>query len=128
MTLSYRVYDDSDKYSYTKTLSLFADYDTTSGTYKVYVPNYSITLLPRAYYDFTLSLPGGYEASYTVTNNKKNCNKNDVEEGKYLPPASLIIQEIDITITITETAENPSGVWSKGTSSTYAVIATEKDE
>ena len=125
MTLAYRVYDENGNYSSTKTLSLFADYDETSGTMKVYSSVFDLALLPRAYYYFTLSLPSGYAATYEVTNGKKNSNKNASEEGGYLPPASLIIQEIDITITIEATSESHAGIWAIGTSSTYDVKATE---
>jgi hypothetical protein len=128
LTLTYNVYDDNNNLSETRVLSLFANYDSVSGSYKVYIPTYSITLLPRAYYSFTLSLPDGYAANYEVTNGKKNTNNNANEEGKYLPPASLIIQEIDITITIYEVPSTESGIWGIGTSSTSQVNVTEKSQ
>ena len=128
LTLTYNVYDDNNNLFETRVLSLFANYDSVSGSYKVYIPTYSITLLPRAYYSFTLSLPDGYAANYEVTNGKKNTNSNANEEGKYLPPASLIIQEIDITITIYEVPSTESGIWGIGTSSTSQVNVTEKSQ
>ena len=131
ITLVYRVYDEynaSGTYQKTETLSIFADYDSTLGSYKVYTPNVDLSLLPRGYYYFQLSLPGGYEATYEVTNGKTNRNTNEDEDNGYLPPASIIIQEIDITITITATEGSTTGggAWGQHTSSKQPITATEK--
>lgn len=131
ITLVYHVYDDynaSGTYLKTESLSIFADYDSTTGTYRAYTPNVDLSLLPRGYYYFQLSLPGGYEATYEVTNGKTNRNSNDDEDNGYLPPASIIIQEIDITITITasESSSTGGGTWGVGTTSTQPITATEK--
>ncbi len=123
LTLVYNVYDSKEENYQTKSLSLFVNYDRENNKYYAV---YDITLLPRGYYYFTISLPNGYEAYYEVTNGKVNTNNNENELGAYLPPASIIIQEIDISITITKTDETVGDIWGLGTTSTQSVRVNEK--
>ena len=132
LTLVYKIYNDKNEYVETKTLSIFADYYETVDGFRIYKALYNITLLPRAYYYFNLSLPGGYSATYEITNGKVNTNKviedKVNEEGAYLPPASIIIQEIDITITLYKAPNVSDDVWGLGTVGKYNISATFKKE
>ena len=91
-----------------------------------YIPEYALQLMPTAYYKFYINLPSGYEATYTVTKGKENTykkNPNSDEAGSYLPPSSLVTQDIKITITIkAKDVDEATSTWGINTSD---VIVTE---
>lgn len=121
-----RVYDNIDEqdevYSNTVNINAFARLDGTN-----YSLVHKLQVLPRGYFYFNITLPGGYTCSYTITNGKTNQNNNDAEGGAYLPPASIVTQKVDITITITKTTEDDAqtDIWAESTSSEFVIQATE---
>lgn len=90
--------------------------ETTETGASIYATKNSIQALQYGYYYFTIDLPDGLKATYTVQSNK--ANQSGIEDQSYLPPASLVTQRIKITITITDSNES-SRPWGENLSSLY---------
>jgi len=105
--------------------------DTTANTI-TYELIYSIQILPSAYYYFYIDLPGGYIATSKITDPAKvfipGTSSDYLEnianyEGAYLPPSSIVVQRVPVTITVsTGTSDNSS--WAIATSDIYTRLAT----
>lgn len=94
---------------------------------------YSLQIMPSAYYYFNIDLPGGYVATAVVTDPNKEFNaelSNDylaeagvgsIEdyEGAYLPPSSLVVQRVPLTINVSKGTTSDSSAWAIATSDTY---------
>ena len=100
--------------------------DNTNNTI-TYELKYSIQILPSAYYYFYIDLPGGYVATSEITDSSK-ANTNQRQDGEdyadaYLPPASIVVQRVPVTITVTTGTEEDSS-WAIATSDIYTRLAT----
>lgn len=121
-----RVYDNigeqTEEYKNTVNINAFATLNGES-----YSLVHKLQVLPRGYFYFNITLPGGYTCTYTITNGKTNQNANTDEDGAYLPPASIVTQKVDITVTITKATESDTqtDIWAESTSSDFVIQATE---
>jgi len=88
---------------------------------------YSITIMPSAYYYFYIDLPGGYVATTEITNPAKvfkaGVSSDYLEHiadypGAYLPPSSLVVQRVPLTITVTR-GDSSDSAWAIATSDIY---------
>jgi hypothetical protein len=103
--------------------------DDTTITYELI---YSIQIMPSAYYYFYIDLPGGYVAEAEITDPAKVFNPATSTDylghianykGAYLPPSSLVVQRVPVTITVTRGTEDDAA-WAIATSDIYTRLAT----
>lgn len=146
----YYLYDSDDSKTYTNSdydgsdsaralncvISGFFTHDTTNNQYVLQDNLYgtdSLTMqtLPYSYYYFVLDLPDGYGCTYQVsTSGKENSSgqwlEDGVSDGSYLPPASIVTQNINITINITEQSGNKFA-WGEKTLAVLPATAKKED-
>ena len=108
-----------------------ATVDTANNTI-TYELVYSIQILPSAYYFFYIDLPGGYEAVVEITDPTKVFKEGTSAdylghigdyEGAYLPPSSIVVQRVPLTITVSRGTDEDSA-WAIATSDIYTRKAT----
>ena len=100
-------------------------WDGSGSVYDTFISIYSLQLMPTAYYKFSVDLPSGYVATYTVSKqNTYSENPIAKEAGSYLPPSSLVTQTIKVTIKISEGTTGGGNAWGISTSTVTNVEVT----
>lgn len=124
-----RVYsEDENKETVITPVNIHAFASENNGVYSL---EYNLQVLPRGYFYFYLNLPEGYVCEYEIINDRSNTNDGTIEEGAYLPPASIVTQKVDIKIIIKEQTgydSNQTIIWAESTSEVFSIQATERIE
>ncbi len=131
LTVSYTTYDKGQEVK--NTLSCYAIKPTAKnddGTY-TFTTQYDLAMLPSGYFKFYLELPHGYSVTYTSSKNNRlaeNDPNYENNKGSYLPPSSVVPQQIELTFNVEKTNDNSSNsIWGEGTTSTVTKEAVLKD-
>lgn len=123
----YKYDDENDDTPETKTVSAYVRQATEDENTITYELVYSLQILPSAYYYFMINLPGGYDATTTIEAAKINHtdylgHKNDHSDA-YLPPSSIIVQRVSLTMNVIESTGEDASYWAISTSSTYKITS-----
>lgn len=131
LTVSYITYDKSGN-TINNTLSCYVIKPTIQnedGTY-TFTTQYDLAMLPSGYFKFYLELPHGYSVTYTSSKeNRLTSTDSHYEEnkGSYLPPSSVVPQQIELTFNVSESNNDTSNsVWGEGNTSAITKEAEYK--
>lgn len=122
-------YDGSDKtndadYKPTKVLHIINSYVKFDEETNAFVISNSFQALPYGYYYIYLDLMDGTDATYTITDTSKLNKDNQLNDNSYIPPTSIITQRINLTIDITDVANNV--IWGERLDP-YATVICKKN-
>lgn len=123
----YQYDNELDETPETKTVSAYVRQATEDENTITYELVYSLQILPSAYYYFMINLPGGYEATTTIETAKVNhtdyLGHGSSHEDAYLPPSSIIVQRVSLTMNVIESTGDEASFWAISTSSTYKITS-----
>lgn len=121
LTISYVTYD-KDNNQISNTLSCYAiKLNELNNDIYTFTTQYDLAMLPSGYFKFYLELPHGYSVTYTASKENKLTNTDTYYEdnkGSYLPPSSVVPQQIELIFNVKETTDISNSLWGEGTTST----------
>lgn len=121
LTISYVTYD-KDNNQISNTLSCYAiKLKELNNDIYTFTTQYDLAMLPSGYFKFYLELPHGYSVTYTASKENKLTNTDthyEDNKGSYLPPSSVVPQQIELIFNVKETTDISNSLWGEGTTST----------
>ena len=121
LTISYVTYD-KDNNQISNTLSCYAiKLNELNNDIYTFTTQYDLAMLPSGYFKFYLELPHGYSVTYTASKENKLTNTDthyEDNKGSYLPPSSVVPQQIELIFNVKETTDISNSLWGEGTTST----------
>lgn len=131
LTISYVTYDGETATTSSLSVYAIAPSDANSdGTY-TFKTQYSLSMLPSGYYKFYLELPHGYTVTYSAYRNSKEIDNNlsgstyeSDNEGSFVPPSSIVPQQIDLVFSVVAAELADTSTWGAGTESTTTQTAS----
>lgn len=133
ITISYVTYDENGKE--TNTMSVYAakpDDANEDGSY-TFETMYSLSMLPSGYFIFYLELPHGYSVTYSayrnnkiIDNNLTNAEHAPENTGSFVPPSSIVPQQIDLVFNVESSQSSNTSTWGVGSESTTTCVAEFK--